>query len=331
MNTPPEIKGGTAAANLVILVLLAGVVSLGVWTFRLRGQLESSQNELAEVRSKTAPASTDTAAIRALRTRVTELESQLQAATQAVPAPAEAPPQRGSAVGTIASQMMNNPAMRNMANAAQRRALESQFATIFAQLGFSEEQKARFLDLQMEQMSQATDLGLRLLAGDLSQAERADIQRQIQQREADSNAAMAAFFAAEFPGQPGPYAEFQRLMDQRPDQTQVDALQASLAGSGNPLTAQQSTALVQILNEERKTFTFSQNADAAADPTAAFDPEVVQTRIREQGELDQRIIRRASLVLAPAQVEALRESQASRLQLIQSSADMARAMFGSGN
>jgi hypothetical protein len=83
--------------------------------------------------------------------------------------------------------------------------------------------------------------------------------------------------------------------------------------------------------EERKGFTFTRNPGAgAADPTAALNSQTVETNLREQEQLDERIANRAAVLLSPDQVNALRQNQAARRQAARASIELSRQMLGVG-
>ena len=96
------------------------------------------------------------------------------------------------------------------------------------------------------------------------------------------------------------FAAFRSYTDQQAERTQVNMLKASLASSGAPLSAEQAASLSGLMYEERKGFTFTRNPDAgAADPTAALNSQTVETNLREQEQLDERIANRAAVLLSP--------------------------------
>jgi hypothetical protein len=326
--TPPA--AGNASSTLLTLLQVAGIVGLLIWAIMLKRDLEATHQELATVRNRPAPANNLQGENRSLRSQVAELEAQLaEAKSLAAAAPAPVPPKPAPAapaspMSAIAS-LMNNPALRNQIAATQKRMVEMRYAELFTQLQLSPEQRARFIDLFSETQSAATDVGLKLLSGNLSPAEQAGIRQQAKDMDASTEAKVR-----EFLGDDAKFAVYKQFNEQQTERTQVSALKNSLNQSGlPPLTTEQSAALTDIMYSERKNFPFTPNPSAdPADRLTAPSPEAVEARIRDQTTLNERIANRAATVLNADQLTAFRREQAVRVESIKTSSEMARQLLG---
>jgi polyhydroxyalkanoate synthesis regulator phasin len=328
MNNPPSNSSGS---KFLFLILLAAVAGLGAWAFILKRDLAEANEELAAAHKSSKGATVAQGEVQRLKAQVGELESRLAAGPVVTPAaaPAEAPAQpaqKANPIAVVAQMMANNPAMRTMMAATQRRGFEAQYAEMFDALQFTPEQRARFLDLLAERQAATTDAGLKLASGNLSADERRALAQEVQQANQNTQAAVR-----ELLGDDSKFAYFRQYTDQQTERTQVGTLRTALASSATPLSADQSSALTNLMYEERKAFTFTRNPDAGAgDPAAALNSQTVETNLQEQEQLNERIATRAAGVLTPEQVAALRQSQATRLQTTRAGLEMSRQMLGVG-
>jgi hypothetical protein len=309
-----------SGSKFLVLVLIAAIAGLGAWAFLLKRDLATANEELAAAR-KSAGTAASQAEVQRLKLKVAELESRPAAA----PAPAPAEPKAAPAPANPASlvgQMLANPAMRSMVATQMRRTQETRYADLFARFGFTEEQRGRFLDILTENQEAMMDLSQKITAGNLSPEERAEIQRQGTQLESGIDARIR-----ELLGDEGRYAEYKLYNEQQTERTQVTALQGVLARSSQPLRPEQAAALTDIMYQERKAAATVRSAADSADPAVALAPDAVETRIRQQEQLQARVNDRAASVLTPEQLAALRTTQANQLNSLRLGAEMARQMM----
>jgi hypothetical protein len=329
-SSPAPRKFGS---TILIVALLGGVVGLGVWAMRLQRDLGVAREELA-VASRRTSAFEDNLQKenRTLHTQVAMLEGQLTtanaavaaatAAAQRAPAPAAAPAPANplAAIATLA----NNPALRNSLLTSQRRSIETRYAELFTILQFTPEQRTRFVDMLTELQAPIMEASLKMLGGNMTSADQAAMRKQAAQIEADSEAKIR-----EFLGDDAKFATYKQFNEQQTERTQLTAFRTSLARSNvTPLSPEQSAALSDIMYTERKSFrmTPTNNGDSA-NPLAP-SAEAVATRVREQGELNERIATRAATVLNTEQLATLRQDQAARLESLKASGDLARQLLG---
>lgn len=335
-STPAPVPG-KALQNILTLVQFACLAALVAWVFVLKRDLGVAEQELATLRQRPAPDLTVKKDNQALRARVADLELQVAAANAATaaaaapvaPAPrspvaapaAPAPTNTGAALAAA----MNSPAMRTMMATIQKRSLETRYGELFTQLQLTPEQRARFLEVLTEGQSGLTEAGLKLMSGNLGAAEQAALRQQIKELSESTEPKIR-----ELLGDDARFALYKQFNDQQPERTQLNALKANLVQSGQPpLTAEQSTALATIMYEERKTFRYSPSASGdPANPMAIPTAEAMETRHREQEQLQNRIADRAAAILSPEQLAALRRDQARQQESLKTATDVARQMLG---
>ena len=329
-DSDPVPAPGKTLQNILTLAQFAGVAALLVWVFLLKRDLASAEQELAELHRRPAPAGNVLNENQALRARVAELESQVAAAAATTPeakptaAPVPAPPAPANPVAALAS-VMNNPGMRTMMATMQKRALETRFAELFTQLQFSPEQRARFIDLLSEGQAATTEAGLKLVSGNLSPAEQAALRQQVKELTDAIDPKVR-----EFLGDDAKFAVYKQFTEQQNERAQVSSLKASLAQAGQqPLSADQSALLTNLMYAERKSFSFTPSPGGdPANPLAIPSAEATEIRMREQEQLQNRIADRAASILSPEQLITLRQDQARRLEAMKASTEMARQMLG---
>ncbi len=328
MNNAPK-AGSSKAAPIVIAILALGCAGLAYFAAQQWRSLVNAETEVAQLRAKAvqvAPAEALQARNDALRARVAELEKQLSAVPPPAPAPAPAEPAKPS-FGALAASMMNNPAMRDMMARSQKLALERKFADLMTQLGLSPEDRARFIGLLAEKQMNTTEIGLKMMSGNQTPEERAAVGQQIKDANAAVDARIRDFFS-----DPAAYATYQDYLVQQPLRAEVTALNTSLAASGQQMSPEQSSALATVITETRRDFAASSRdiVDPTNDPQAALNGPALDAFFQHQQQMQSQIADRAAAFLTPEQVAALRQSQASRMDQMKNTMNMARQMMGSG-
>lgn len=328
--------GASVAVRLMAVVFFLGCVGLGGWSAQLWKKLVAAETQVAELKGQArqaAAAEALQAQNESLRTRVAELEVAARQQQQAALAAAEAKPSEPakpangmSALGALASQMMNTPAMRERMIQSQKRTIEMRFGELMNQLGLSPQDRARLVELLAQKQMNTVDLGLKALSnGTPSNEERQAVAASLREANASADAEIRDFFG----GDTANYAAYQDYVAQQPVRTQVTALGASLATAGVPLSAQQSSALSGVVAEARRNLPSSRDPnDPANGPASPLDASAMETAFRAEEQMQNQIAERSASFLSPEQISALRQAQAARLNQTKSSVEMARQMMG---
>lgn len=334
MSNDPK-AGASVAVRLTLVVLAVGCVGLGVWSAQLWQKLVATQAQIAELKTQArqaAMADALQAQNESLRARVAELEAARQqqaaiAAAETRPATEPAKPaDRTAALGSLVSQMMNTPAMRERMLQTQNRAIEIRFGELMNQLGLSPQDRARFVELLAQKQMNAMEIGVKALNGNQSGDERAAVAASLR----EANAAVDTQIRDFFGGDTANYAAYQDYLVQQPVRAQVTAFGTSLATAGVPLNSEQSSALSDVVAEARRN---SSAAREFSDPmngssTAAMDGPAVEAAFHAEEQMQNQIAERAATFLSPDQLAALRKTQAARLNQTKAGIDIARQMMG---
>jgi hypothetical protein len=218
-------------------------------------------------------------------------------------------------IGSVATRMLGNSAMRALIATSQRRALEQEFGGILAELAFTADQRDRFLDLLLESQTVVMDASLQRLTGKLNAEENAQVQRTIDAANESTLARAEAFFQREFPADPGKFAAFRHHSALGPDRAEVAALQRAFTAAGRALNPRQERDLAEVLHEVRS------GVVPALDPEdislLVLSAETLAPRIKDQQRIDTLLRAKAAAVLDPAQLELLAAHQAERLRALQ--------------
>lgn len=330
MSNEPK-AGASVALRLTAAVLAVGCVGLGWWSAQLWKKLVETETQVVQLQGQARQAA-EAEALRsqneALRARVADLEAVRQqqaalAAAQASPVAAPAKPANGmAALGALASQMMNTPAMRDRMLQTQKRGIETRFAELMNQLGLSPQDRARLVDLLAQKQMNSVDLGLKAMSTSAPTAEeRQAIAASLREANAGVDSEIRDFFG----GDTASYAAYQDYVAQQPVRTQVNALGASLATAGMPLSPEQSSALSGVVADARR------NLPALRDVNESpMDGSAMDAAFRAEEQLQNQIAERSAAFLSPEQLAALRQAQATRLNQTKSSLEMARQLMGAG-
>ena len=327
-NEPKAVA--SAAWRLMAAVFAIGCVGLGWWSAQLWKKLVAAETQVVELKGQARQAS-EAEALRsqneALRARVADLEAVRQqqaalAAAQAAPAAAPAKPANGmAALGALASQMMNTPAMRERMLQTQKRGIEMRFTELMNQLGLSPQDRARFVDLLAQKQMNSVDLGLKAMSGGSQNAEeREAIAASLREANAGVDAEIRDFFG----GDTANYAAYQDYVAQQPVRTQVNALGTSLATAGVPLSPEQSSALSGVVADARRNLPGLRDAGESS----PLDGSAMDAAFRAEEQLQNQIAERSATFLSPEQLAALRQAQAARLNQTKNSLEMARQLMG---
>ena len=221
---------------------------------------------------------------------------------------------------SVAATMLGSGVMRGMIATAQRNAIERELGGIMTELKFTADQRARFVDLLMENQSVVVEASLTRMTG-VTAAQEAQLQGRIEAANADALAKSEAFFAKEFPGDPAKFAAFQHYSALAPDRLEVAALQQRLTVAKRALTPAQERALAEVMHDLRTSVIPGLDPD---DPElAGLSTKDLAQRIRDQQHIDVLLRTKAAPVLDAAQVAVLAEQQAERLKPFQAIVDQA--------
>lgn len=205
-------------------------------------------------------------------------------------------------------RLMENPEFVRALNLHRNAMLDARFAGLFRQLNLSDEELASFKSLLAEKENVALDVvtvSEMLPDGPLSPDA---LRESVRGAQAQVERAIQSSLGGE---RYRVYREYERTLPQR---ATVAQLEQRLSYTSSPLTPEQSNALVRILaaNPPQGAATAAEAPAPATVVVRAGVPEAVPIMPTNAatGRVTEEVVTQAHAVLAPAQVNALREIQA---------------------
>lgn len=221
-------------------------------------------------------------------------------------------PRAGGGRGNQMATLLNNPDFVRAMALQQKAALDGRYADLFRRLKLSPDQVNRLKDLLVERQS----VGLDVMAVAREQGldgrnSRDQLRTLMQEGEAAVNGEIQSLLGAEG------YAAYQSYEQTQPQRNVVDQLQTRLSYSAAPLSEGQSDQLVRILAATSPASgnrggggLGALNVVAAAGRGGAGIAQVAGMAVGATAAVTDASVAQAQAVLAPAQVEALKQIQA---------------------
>jgi hypothetical protein len=217
-------------------------------------------------------------------------------------------------------QMMDNPEMRKMIEAQQKTMVDMMYAPMFKELGLSSEEaeklKSLLLDRQMKAVSQAGAL--------MDPAKKQDALKEVGENAKQMEEQIKSLLGEEHYGK---YQEYTATMGERMVLNQF--------GQTSNLKPEQNDALLQLMIEEKKS-AMASNPGAVPDPN---DPsqgvkmleseESAEKFLKQQEEINARVLERAQTVLSPEQLQSFASFQTNQVNMQRLGLKMAKTMFQS--
>ena len=217
--------------------------------------------------------------------------------------------------------MMDKPEIQKLMAIQQRAALDARFATLFKNLNLSPAQLEQFKNLLVEKQTALTDaLAAARAQGINPRTDPEDFQKLVTDAQAEADSSIKATL-----GDAG-YAQYQQYQQTLPQRNVVNQLSQSLSYTNTPLTDDQTEQMVSILAANTPASTNSTANNIRATVTSAFG-------IGGPGQtspITNDAITQAATVLAPAQVTALQQLQATQLAQAQLQAAMRNQFRNTG-
>jgi len=130
------------------------------------------------------------------------------------------------------------------------------------------------------------------------------------------------------------YAQYKDYNETMSERMTLNQFSEQMAGGRNPLNADQTIQLLEIMKQERKGMApvFSETTvdgpAAVANFQAMMSEDKMNELFKQQEEMNQRVLERAKTVLTPEQLDALAAHQSSQLQMQRMGMTFAVKMFG---
>jgi hypothetical protein len=334
--------------KVTVLFLVSAIVFSGICLIQSR-QNQALKRELATLRQTLAERDRRKQADDALKRELTEqqealslevarlageVQSRRDGAANTQPSSSVKPTvetsvadQKEDGFGGFLAKMLENPEMKKMMRQQQGAMMDMMYGSLFKELGLTPEETDRFKELLLDHQMKAVEAGgafMKLQGTDDKTAAMSQLAEQ--QKQFDEQ--VKAFLGDERYAQ---YKDYQGTLGER---MTLNQFSQQMAGGQNPLNADQTSQLLEIMKQEKKSVTpvFGETgADGSATPgnwQAMMSEDKMNEFFRQQEEINQRVLDRARAVLTPEQLNALSGFQTNQLQMQRFGMSMAAKMMG---
>lgn len=331
------------ALLVVVLVAVLAIAGGGyALLMREQGQLHL---DLATAQVAVKKLESETQALRTerdkLKSETKRLEQQVATVTQQAKALAEAQavaakspavgqgssPVMGAAGGKpmkdAMSEMMKNPAMREMAKQQQIAMIDLQYGGLFSQFQLDDTEKANFKQLLAERVGLESDLAMKMMDDKLTPQQRQAMIKEMQVAKKQNDDKVRTFLNSD-----QDYQSFQNWEDTKNERMQLSMGQSAFSGAGEPLSTQQEQQLVDAMYQVRK----QPSAVPDLNKIENFDPRHLDVAglERQLAKLDanaRQVYERASTFLSPNQLKALKTMQDQQRSMAEYGLKMSASML----
>jgi len=223
------------------------------------------------------------------------------------------------------SNMMKNPAMKEMVRSQQKSLLDMTYQAMFDALDLTDDQEAKLKDLLLEKQMKQVDLGLEMMDGDLTGEQREDVNARIEAANAEYDKAIKDLLGEE------DYDWYKAYEDTKNERMQLMMFNQSLA-EDNRLTVDQQDALTLAMFDARSEFkSLNQLNNSNTMNPGQFTPEQIDALIRDLRAVADQYIERATPILTPQQLEQFRAYLDQQRGMQEMGLRMMLQMFGDQN
>jgi hypothetical protein len=228
------------------------------------------------------------------------------------------------------AKIFKDPEMKKMMQSQQKAVigpmLEKQYSQLIQQLNLTPEQATQFKDLLEKKMLAAAEMGVSLVGGNVSAAERDEMTKQMkEQNDAYEEEIKQLLGGDNYTS----YKDYEKTLG---DRMAISQFRDQYANTGMALNSGQEEQLLKAMQEERNNFKWTADFNQAKNETgniAAFlTEEHVNKFIEETERLHQQITTRAAQILSPEQLAAFDKNLSAQRNMQAASMKMAAKMFG---
>jgi hypothetical protein len=325
--------------NIVIVVFFSATLGLGVLCLFRQKQMAELQAQLTAAQSQLAEKEETEDNARQLDQKLKTIQEDL-ANTSRIPGNKT---KRGSELtqsfpaaktnySNPLSAMMKDPKTRELMVSQQKAmfapVLARQYADFFKWLNMTPEQSATLMDLMQMKRLAGADAKMSLF-GNSDDTQSANVAKQVKTEKDGYDAQIKQFLGEEN------YQSFQEYEKSISSRTTVNLFSERLAGGTTALNADQEQQLIQLMTEEHNRFPWATDANQLfKNPSSAggglasrLTDEQIHQSVQEREQFDQQLLERARQILAPEQVTAFEQFQATQREMLNSSMKLAARML----
>lgn len=322
--------------NIAIVLLLAATLSLGAFNWHQKNRVAQLQTQLAAMQNRLQVKSEADEQVAQAERKSKALQETLVKTSKYA---AEQSKQAEQLQQSLAAAKTNNanplagmfkdPNMKEMIKSSQKAfmgpMIDKQYAALFQQLNLAPDQAAALKDLLQKKMLAGADAGMSLLDGSLSDAQRADLAKQMKSETDNYDGQIKQILGDDN------YTAFQTYEKTMPDRMTVSQFGDQLAGGATALTADQQQQLIQAMSDARTSYKwttdYSGNNQASGDFSSMFSQDKINQFAKEKEQFDQQFLTRAQQILTPEQATAFQQFQAAQREMQIAGMKMAAQMF----
>lgn len=204
------------------------------------------------------------------------------------------------------SDMMKNPAMREMMKKQQVAQLDMLYGGLMSRFQLSDEEKTNFKQLLADRMQLDGEVGLQMMDASVTPEQRAALMKQLADSKKSSADRIKTFLNSD-----EDYKTFQNWEDSMPERTQLSMGQSLFSAAGEPLSPAQEEQLVQSMMAIRRQpgqnlpdLNKTENINPSNLTTAQIDRQLAKVDSDNQN-----VLQEASRYLSAKQLEALKSMQ----------------------
>jgi hypothetical protein len=224
------------------------------------------------------------------------------------------------------SKMYADPEMKKMMRGQQGMVVRMMYGELAKELGLNPEQADAVMKILAERGADAAERGMTMLNGKNDPDSVAKAAQETEATKSKYDAQLKDALGDKYDG-------FQNYEKSIADRAVMQQYQTQFTSSGQPLSDDQRSGLLQIMLEERGNMPpdvfNAANKDVAAQMKALSDDDTLHTYLASQEELNRRVMARAGSVLDENQLATLATAQKNLMQMQQFGLRMGRTMMNS--
>lgn len=225
----------------------------------------------------------------------------------------------------MSKAMEENPTINKMIEASQRGAIGALYADMIEYLDLDAEEAKYFMDVLMYRQMANVDAHMKMMAGDLTEEEKAALMEKVKLANEATRAEMEKFLNDE-----EDFSEFEYYEDTIGERMMLSQMDQKLGDAA--LSDAVYSEVLEIMRDERVNYDWStdlhdqENRDLSAE---RFSTENIQKHIADMIALGALMDQRVQEILTPEQLAAWRESGAAMQALMEGQLQQASVLFGS--
>lgn len=223
------------------------------------------------------------------------------------------------------SKMMENPAFNEMIEAQQKATMGVLYASYIDSLDLDPEQKDYFLNLLLSRQMFRAELSMKMMGGELSQAEIKALGNEMKKYDEEIGADIKHFLNSE-----DDWAEWEFYEKTLQERMAISGISSALAQAEIPIGPAEERRLIEVMAEEKEQYSFTSNLTDQENydlSSERFSEENVAALAEDLEGLDASILQRATEILSAEQLAVFEKSQQQAREMQLSQIRMAAQMF----